>query len=250
MVVDLLADAARLGAELPVSVAREIAESVDLPGCLRGLSPAGRREPLLDLFRRWRGLPAEAFGAALLTAAITAQQQRTQQSIELVWTGPESRVIPVRQTEQVLLDLIRCARKRLLVVSYAVYHIPRIREALVAAIERGVRLQMIVDVMNPEAIDGYNPLIAIGEPLLSSAEILYWPKDQRTSDADGRRGTLHVKCVVADGERLFISSANLTEQAFRLNMELGVFIAGARHARNVEEHFAELAAQKTLLRLR
>jgi phosphatidylserine/phosphatidylglycerophosphate/cardiolipin synthase-like enzyme len=181
---------------------------------------------------------------------LTAEQQRQQSAIELVWTGPDSQVIPVRQTEQVLLDLIRCARKRLLVVSYAVYRIPNIRDALVTAIHRGVRVQIVVDVINPAEISGYNPLIAIGEPLLSCAEVLYWPGDQRGADADGRVGILHVKCVVADGERMFISSANLTEQALRLNMELGVFITCTRHASDVEEHFAELAALGTLQRLR
>ena len=149
-----------------------------------------------------------------------------------------------------MLDLIQSARKHLLVVSYAVYRIPRIREALVGAVHRGVRVRVILDVADPQDIDGYNPLLAIGEPLLSCAEILYWPKDQRPPDAEGRRGTLHVKCVVADSERMFISSANLTEQAFRLNMELGILVAGTRYSREIDEHFTELAGRGVLPRLR
>jgi phosphatidylserine/phosphatidylglycerophosphate/cardiolipin synthase-like enzyme len=47
---------------------------------------------------------------------------------------------------------------------------------------------------------------------------------------------------------MFVSSANLTEQAFRLNMELGVLIGGTRHPRDVEEHFAELASSGILRR--
>lgn len=248
--VDLLAEAARLGAELPVPVAREIAESSNLREYLHRMSPANRREPLLDLFRQWQGLSAEAYGIALLTAAIAEDQRRRQQGIELVWTGPDSRIIPTRQTEQVLLNLIRCARKRLLVVSYAVYRIAKIREALASASGRGVQVRIILDVDDPVNIDGYNPLLSIGEPLLSCAEILYWPRDQRVPNADGRRGILHVKCLVADGIHLFISSANLTEQALRLNMELGVLITGTRYSRDVEEHFSALASDGVLRRLR
>src|SRR4051812_6131975 len=101
--IELLAEAARLGAELPVSVAREIAESADLQSCLRCLSPATRREPLMNLYRRWASMAAGTFGVALLTAAIGEEERRRGQSIELVWTGPDSRIIPIRQTEQVLL---------------------------------------------------------------------------------------------------------------------------------------------------
>ena len=148
--------------------------------------------------------------------------------------GADSRIIPVRQTEQVLLDLIQCARKHLLVVSYAVYRISRIREALLRAADRGVRVRIVLDVADPDEMDGYNPLLPIREPLLSCAEILYWPKEQRPPDAEGRRGTLHVRCVVADSQRISISSANLTEQAFRMNMELGILITGTRFSREVD----------------
>jgi phosphatidylserine/phosphatidylglycerophosphate/cardiolipin synthase-like enzyme len=164
--------------------------------------------------------------------------------------GADSRIIPVRQTEQVLLDLIQCARKHLLVVSYAVYRISRIREALLRAADRGVRVRIVLDVADPDEMDGYNPLLPIREPLLSCAEILYWPKEQRPPHAEGRRGTLHVKCVVADSQRISISSANLTEQAFRLNMELGILITGTRFSREVDEHFTELAGRGVLRRLR
>jgi phosphatidylserine/phosphatidylglycerophosphate/cardiolipin synthase-like enzyme len=55
---------------------------------------------------------------------------------------------------------------------------------------------------------------------------------------------------VADSQRISISSANLTEQAFRLNMELGILIAGTRFSGEVDEHFTELAGRGVLRRLR
>jgi phosphatidylserine/phosphatidylglycerophosphate/cardiolipin synthase-like enzyme len=82
--------------------------------------------------------------------------------------------------------------------------------------------------------------------VLECARVLYWPKDKRTPGIDGKPGILHVKCVVADGWRMFLSSANLTEQAFRLNMELGVLVTGHRLPAMVERHFAELLSRGVL----
>ena len=44
---------------------------------------------------------------------------------------------------------------------------------------------------------------------------------------DGRLGSLPAKVAVADGATLLISSANFTEYAMTLNMELGVLIRGS-----------------------
>ena len=52
--------------------------------------------------------------------------------------------MPMRQTEQALLQVIDAARKRLTLVSYAVYNIPRICEALVRAADRGVAINVII----------------------------------------------------------------------------------------------------------
>jgi phosphatidylserine/phosphatidylglycerophosphate/cardiolipin synthase-like enzyme len=49
--------------------------------------------------------------------------------------------------------------------------------------------------------------------------------------------------VVADGSHLFLSSANLTDQAFTINMELGLLIRGGRLPGQVEHHIQQLIDQ-------
>jgi len=73
-----------------------------------------------------------------------------------------------------------------------------------------------------------------------------WPSDQRPQDANGHAGVLHAKCAVADGQLLFLSSANLTEYAMNLNIELGVLIRSAPHAQRVAAQFEQLIAQGIL----
>jgi phosphatidylserine/phosphatidylglycerophosphate/cardiolipin synthase-like enzyme len=62
----------------------------------------------------------------------------------------------------------------------------------------------------------------------------------REKDGHGKRGILHVKCAVADSRWLFLSSANLTEYAFTLNMELGLLVTGGCMSGQVEAHFDRL----------
>jgi phosphatidylserine/phosphatidylglycerophosphate/cardiolipin synthase-like enzyme len=76
--------------------------------------------------------------------------------------------------------------------------------------------------------------------------VYYWPKEKRGQDDKGKLGILHVKCAVADGRWLFLSSANLTEYAFTINMEMGVLVTGGKMPAQVQEHFDKLVAAGAL----
>jgi phosphatidylserine/phosphatidylglycerophosphate/cardiolipin synthase-like enzyme len=206
----------------------------------------------LDRWQRDAGdISPQAVGMALLMAAESEKAHREDQSVELVWTGPEAGVIPLRRTEQALLQLINSAVERIVIVSYAVYNIPRIREALVAAANRGVHIRIIIEA--PDRIEGqnaYNTLRALGPLVADCCHVYLWPVDRRKKDSDGRPGILHVKCAVADGNSLFLSSANLTEYAFTLNMELGLLISGGTVPEQVEEHFCQMIDGGVFTRLK
>ncbi len=187
------------------------------------------------------GVSREAIAVAIVTAAKSAQNHRQNEAVEIVWTGPETATANFRQTEQALLEVVNTAKSRLTVVSFAVYRIPRIQEALIAAIARGVTIRLILE--TPNRIEGkgtYDTLRSLGVWVAMACDVLYWPQENRERDANGKHGSLHVKCAVADGHRLFLSSANLTEYAFTINMELGVLMTGGRLPGRVDEHFDRL----------
>ena len=77
----------------------------------------------------------------------------------------------------------------------------------------------------------------------------YWPREKRGVDPNGKVGILHVKCVVADGRWLFLSSANLTDYAFSINMELGLLQRGGALPGRVERHFDQLIERGVLARV-
>jgi phosphatidylserine/phosphatidylglycerophosphate/cardiolipin synthase-like enzyme len=192
----------------------------------------------------------EAVAAALLTAGHSEQVHQQHQSVELVWTGPDVGVVPLRRTEQALLQVIDSARRRAMVVSYAVYNIPRICQALVRAADRGVSITLIVE--TPDRLEGqntYDTLRALGPSVAARSSVYFWPLEKRENDPNGKHGSLHVKCAVADGQWLFLSSANLTEYAFTINMELGLLVTGGKLPGQVERHFERLIEAGQLVRV-
>lgn len=203
----------------------------------------------LDAWIRGAAECVSTEAAACLRAAAHAERaRRERQRVEATWTGPEQRDGIFRQTEPALLELLDSARERLLLVSYAVYRVPRVRDALLTAARRGVDLRVIVE--TPSRSEGqseYDTLRALGPRIARVARVYYWPVERRPRDDNGRTGLLHVKCAVADGRNLFLSSANLTEYAFSLNMELGVLLKGGLLPAQIEAHFDALIDAEELI---
>jgi phosphatidylserine/phosphatidylglycerophosphate/cardiolipin synthase-like enzyme len=178
---------------------------------------------------------------ALRAACSADEYRRTWQSLELVWTGPAPRATTLRRTDQALLDLISSARRSVILVTFAAYKIPNVAAALVRAAKRGVAITLVVE--SPEASAGkttFGAIAALGDVLAEKSAVYVWPLDQRLRDATGRHGSLHVKCAIADDAVALISSANLTEHAHNLNMELGLLVRGGDMPGRVAEHLRQL----------
>ena len=161
----------------------------------------------------------------MLEVAILAK--RTRPTAEVVWTGPATPVVPVRQTEQVIFDLIERAERRLTVMSFGIFQVPRLIEGLEAALRRAVDVRIILGDRESDAVRAIDQQTCqLGKVVAANAPVYRWPPDRRLRDSGGRSGLMHVKAVVADSRIAFLTSANLTESALELNMELGVLLRG------------------------
>jgi phosphatidylserine/phosphatidylglycerophosphate/cardiolipin synthase-like enzyme len=258
------AAAARLADRLPhavmICVAGAVAQHAGMDrltarqAILQSLPTPDFRDATADFLDLWHSgaasVGAEAVAVALVTAAMSERDHRKQETVEVVWTGPESAETRFRHTEQAILEVVNSATRRLTVVSYAVYRIPRIRDALVAAANRGAVIRLIVE--TPNRIEGqgeYDCLLALGSNVASACSVYYWPQENRPKDDNGKIGILHVKCAVADGHRMFLSSANFTEYAFTINMELGLLVTGGKLPGMVERHFEQLVEVGSFVRV-
>jgi len=143
------------------------------------------------------------------------------------------------------LDLIRSARHTLHIVTFAAYKIPILNEAMLAAARRGVEISLIFETADTGKVS-FAATRAVGEELKALCDIYIWPSDKRPKDAAGRYGSLHAKCAVADANVALISSANLTEYALALNMELGLLVRGGDLPNRVVAHLNQLIEEGVL----
>jgi cardiolipin synthase len=159
---------------------------------------------------------------------------------ELIWTGPANNRFPVRRIDQVLYDLVSIARKRIILVTFAAHRVARLCEHLTSAVKRGVELSLIVE--SEQESEGQLTLDAVTafqNVPREHTQIYYWPIAKRERNQAGRPGKLHIKCAVIDNVAL-ISSANLTDDAFNRNMELGMLVRDETAVIAIAEHFQEL----------
>lgn len=232
---------------LPPGAVGQIAAAIRrgglVDGSVREAAATSETQGLLDqLLADWNSCAScsEAeVASALELASLSVIEERTEHSIEVVWTGPKSDVVPVRRIDQVLYQLIEGARNRLLVVSYAVYGVPLVLKAVNAAAARGVTVDLVLEFEGHEGDQDWDPLKALGR-LDPRVRVFEWPLEKRPVLSGGRRGMIHAKCAVADSCAAVVSSANLTEYAFDANMELGLRVEGATVASEIDQHFHEL----------
>lgn len=215
-------------------------------------SPGDAREIVARLIRRWNEqcpeLPPRSLAVALQAASHVDDYHRNRGEVQLVWTGPDLGGLPFRRTAQALLELIESARKSLLLVAFAAYKVPEIIRAINTAADNGISVACVLE--SEEESGGrvsFSPSKHLG--LTPSVKNYVWPFSQRQKDPLGRYGSLHAKCAVVDTDLLFVSSANLTEYALNLNIELGVLIKGGPLPSSVEKHFHALISSGCLERI-
>jgi phosphatidylserine/phosphatidylglycerophosphate/cardiolipin synthase-like enzyme len=202
------------------------------------------RSALTKLVVAWRGsgLPAAELAAMLTAASAAYHRAKGEQEIELVWTGPSSKLIATRKTEQALLQVIDAAESRLFITSFVAYDVASIMSALRKAVDRGVEVSMLLE--SSDKHGGGVSMDAIGQmrAALPTARIYFW-QDKGDSFAGGK---VHAKVAVCDESLCFISSANLTGHAMEKNMEAGVLIRGGSLPIKLQNHLEALVTIKIL----
>jgi len=245
----------RLAADLPIELAQQLSAAFDEASTddwrrlraqvLDVVRPSAVRQRVSAFIETWQreapDVSPQSVALGLLTAARTEAFHRQRQRLELVWTGPDSRVIPLRRTDQALLQLIDSAQERLHIVSFAVYKVGTIGQAIVDAVRRGVSVSIYLE--TPDASQGriaFDTIGALGDEVVQRVCLYVWPPEERLRTPDGRHGSLHAKVAVADRKAMLVSSANLTEYAMTLNMELGLLVYGGPLPGQVAAHLERL----------
>lgn len=199
------------------------------------------RVDLTNLLTSWENDFPEVKSSCVslaMQSSLVSKEKSDLPTFELIWTGPENMTTTFRRTDQALLELIQGAQKSLLIVSFAVYKAQPIIKAIENAIHRNIKVILCLE--DSEVSQGklsYSGINAFSESIFKLASIYSWPIQNRPHTEDGKYGSLHAKVAVADKERVFISSANLTEYAMDLNMEMGILIMSKTSGDQIEKLF-------------
>jgi cardiolipin synthase A/B len=188
---------------------------------------------------------AEELASMLLAASHVFTKVASQQSIELVWTGPTTPFVSARRTEQALLQVINAAEHTLFISSFVAYDVSTIVKALNAAGERGVTINMLLELSLDHG--GSISFDAIGKMrvLVPAATLYAW----REKVDPFINGSVHAKVAVADGHVCFITSANLTGHAMEKNIEAGVLISGGKLPKLLDDHLRALIDTNVISRM-
>ena len=174
-----------------------------------------------------------------------------EQHIELLWSGPSPVAhIPARRIDQVLYDLIANAKREILLITFAAAKIERLVSELLKAKQRGVYIRLILEFeQSSEGQLSYDALKAFPPSFIAESEVFYWPVEKRDRNQAGRPGKLHAKLAIVD-DTVLISSANLTDDAFNRNLEVGVMVKNPEFLMSTKSYIESLISNGTLNRLK
>ena len=247
---------------LPPHLRKRLEGALDTGLITASSSPAtvrsvlGLREGGEELIENLNALERMGVSGRAAAAWLRAvEQARTRSpSPDLVWSGPEVPGLHARDTRRVYEELLGAAKRSIWASTYVYFDGPRAFAILAARMDAIPELQVTL-LLNIQRRRG--DTTAPDQLVRRFADRFWtsdWPGearprvyyDPRSLDLDGPAGVLHAKAVVADGEAVFTTSANLTDAALDRNIELGVLIRDRALAASVTSHFRGLIDRETL----
>ena len=225
---------------------------------LQRILPGPLRPSVAEILKRFADGGFTAGQIAITLDVLTADRQRRPRLddiVQLVTTGPEADGAQ-RDTSVVVRELFAGATREVLVAGYAVYQGQRVFEALADRMRElpDLRVSLFLDVqrgqgdtsLSAELVQRFAKRFVQAQwPVNRPFPSVYY--DPRSLDPDqSKRASLHAKCVVVDGNEVFVSSANFTEAAQRRNIELGLLLRSESLGTAIKSFF-EIRVQNYLL---
>lgn len=228
------------------SALEQVSESMDISSLIANLPVTHNKNAahcLESVIRQAEGLLSwRALGASLELCTAMYSEWMREERLELLWSGPSpANQIPARRIDQVFYDLIDSSRREILLVTFAAHKILRLTDGLARAIQRGVLVRLVLEF--EESSQGQLSLDAINafpEIIRQRSQIFYWPLEKRGLNGLGRPGKLHAKAALID-DHAVLTSANLTDDAFTRNLELGILVSSEELLQRIRWYFDSLS---------
>lgn len=140
--------------------------------------------------------------------------------------------IDQRETAGAVASIIGAASESIDICTFVISHIDELQPLFESAVNRGVRIRLLVDRASLKSDDGRKALQNIAQ-VSDKVEIRVWNGSEQES-------TLHAKFLVVDNSSVFLTSANITGRALTNNVELGVILKSKPSTRSIALLFDRL----------
>ncbi len=181
--------------------------------------------------------------------ALVASRRRVP-SPSLVWSGPQMPGLHQRETDTVLAELFQTVRDELWVTTYVVVGGRKLLAPLATRMDArpGLAVTVLVDIKRAQG--DVRPTSQVAEAFARDfwaqnwpsgsrrPRLLHYPRSLEPDTAD--RASMHAKVVVADGQRVLVTSSNLTTRGVTENVEVGVVLHDRALAATLVDHFRSL----------
>ena len=219
-------------------------------------SAVGGQAPAAAVAAGLNELAAQGVSARGCAATLRAVAEADERHLkpDFVWSGPEVPGLHARDTRRVYEELFRSAQSSVWVSTYAFFDGAKAFAVLAERMDavEGLEATLCLNIQRKHGDT------TSSDDLVRRFADKFWSKDwpgkacprvfydPRSLDLEGPGGVLHAKAVVADGEAVFVTSANLTEAAWDRNIEIGLLIRDRSLAETLVCHFQGLIDQKLL----
>lgn len=172
---------------------------------------------------------------SVIEVALAERARASKPDPELVWTGPEAENATARDTAVVLRSLFESAQRQVILAGFSFEKGSTVLEPLSLAMKsRPLDVRFFIHVQQAERASPHarenadaqvETFLRQSWPFSGERPRIYY--DKRTLKPGPPWSSLHAKCVVIDGERAFLSSANFSVRAQEHNIEAGVLLNDA-----------------------
>jgi phosphatidylserine/phosphatidylglycerophosphate/cardiolipin synthase-like enzyme len=205
------------------------------------------------------GMAAKHIALTLtLLAEERAASQQMSDRVQLVWSPPELDHVNARDTAVVVQGLFREAKISVIIVSYALdqgQNAESLFGELAARMDASPSLRVRLFTNIQRKYGNETPSVELAKTFAKNFRENLWPGarlpevyyDPRSLELEGgTRSVLHAKCIVVDGERAFLTSANFTVAAQLRNIEAGVLVDDKGFATRLVRQFEVLVESNVL----
>ena len=207
-----------------------------------GSGTTGAARKLMALWRQHAPGLAGVGVSLALSAAATVREEAERTRARLVVTGPSTPAVAVRLTSSVVVDVVRAATERVLLVSFAAHGVTDVVRELSAAADRGAEVDLVLETTQDHGgrLRGGAGSGAF-RALADRATFWHWPTGNRRGS---KTAALHAKVLVADAKTALLTSANFTDRGMTDNIEVGILLRDRDVASRLDQHFRSLMQEQ------